>query len=148
LSVILQSNIKLASTLSQEANIENLKDVNISSSCSSRHAQSLTKNIGTPLYLAPEQEKGQTYDEKVDIYALGLILLEMCTNIKTGHERFCLFNDVRKGQKIPNSLRKHYQQEADLIMLMTNADPKSRPSSVEIEKCAEFKSWKEILNKK
>ena len=127
---------------------ETLIDSNLSLSFSKRHAQSLTKNIGTPLYLAPEQEKGQNYDEKVDIYALGLILLEMCTFIKTGHERFCMFNDIRKCQKIPESLKKQYKQEAELIVLMTNTDPKMRPSSGEIEKCPEFKAWKEILNKK
>lgn len=36
--------------------------------------------VGTPKYAAPEQmTKGNLVDQRADIYALGLILLEMCT---------------------------------------------------------------------
>lgn len=113
-----------------------------------KNTRSLTKNIGTPLYLAPEQEKGETYDEKVDVYALGLILMEMFTLIKTSHERFKLFNDLRKSHHIPDFIRKNFQLEANLILLMTSSDPKDRPSSEKIEKSSEFKLWKETLCKK
>jgi serine/threonine protein kinase len=54
--------------------------------------------VGTPLYFSPEQTdlfngggKNQKVlrelDDKIDIYALGLILLELSTNIKTSHEK-------------------------------------------------------------
>lgn len=109
---------------------------------------SMTKNIGTPLYLAPEQERGGNYDEKVDVYALGLILLEMFTVIKTGHERFKLFNDLKKSHFIPEILQKSYQNEANLILLMTTSNPKDRPSSEKIEKCKEFQLWKETICRK
>jgi serine/threonine protein kinase len=33
--------------------------------------------VGTPLYCAPEIVKGEIYDEKVDIYSFGLILMDM-----------------------------------------------------------------------
>lgn len=36
-----------------------------------------TINVGSPLYMAPEVIKGNEYSAKADIWALGLVLLEM-----------------------------------------------------------------------
>ena len=36
-------------------------------------------SMGTPLYISPEQVHGQAGNEKSDIYALGVMLYEMCT---------------------------------------------------------------------
>lgn len=33
--------------------------------------------IGTPLYMAPEMLCGTQYDEKIDIWALGVVLYEL-----------------------------------------------------------------------
>jgi serine/threonine protein kinase len=37
----------------------------------------MTRKIGTPSFMAPEQDLEQTYDNKVDVYAYSLILYEM-----------------------------------------------------------------------
>ncbi len=35
--------------------------------------------IGTPFYFSPEMCKGEKYDYKSDIWALGILLYEICT---------------------------------------------------------------------
>ncbi len=42
-------------------------------------------NSGNPYYISPEQAKGQTASELSDIYALGVILYELCTGTVPFH---------------------------------------------------------------
>lgn len=53
-------------------------DFGISKSLDSTMAQALTR-IGTPYYLSPEVCMGKPYDQKNDIWALGVILYQLCT---------------------------------------------------------------------
>ena len=36
--------------------------------------------VGTPLFAAPELFRGEHYDEKVDVYSFGMLLIAMGTN--------------------------------------------------------------------
>jgi serine/threonine-protein kinase len=36
--------------------------------------------FGTPEYMSPEQARGDTVDARVDVYAMGCILFQLCTN--------------------------------------------------------------------
>jgi len=45
---------------------------------------------GTPLYLSPEMLKNSGYDEKIDIWAIGIIAYEL----KFGSAPFCIQNSA------------------------------------------------------
>jgi serine/threonine protein kinase len=57
-------------------------DFGISKVTDASGAPSLTKTgmiMGTPSYMAPEQARGDKVDHRVDVYAVGAILYELCT---------------------------------------------------------------------
>ena len=61
----------------------------------------MTKGVGTEMYMSPEQKEGQTYDRKVDIYALAIIFFELLAGpFDTSHERIVAINNL-KSFKFP-----------------------------------------------
>ena len=105
----------------------------------------LSFKVGTPLYLSPEQANGVVYDEKVDIYAIGLILLELCYNFSTHHEKNTCFENIKR-QIVPKTVEENMKYEASIIKILTNPDPNQRPSSNSILKLEEYKAWKKECN--
>lgn len=98
--------------------------------------------VGTPLYQSPEQIKELSYNEKVDIYAMGLILYEMCGCFKTGMERRVNIENLRNEHKLAKNILEKYPMESELILLMTRLKPSERPSASEILNSQKFKEWK------
>ena len=92
----------------------------------------LKDNVGTPLYQSPEQIENKPYNEKVDIYSLGIILLEMCTLFKTQSERKTVLENVRNKSIIPSSIELNYSLPYHLIKLMTQYQPDLRPDTTTI----------------
>jgi WD40 repeat protein len=41
--------------------------------------------LGTPTYMAPEQQRGEPVDQRVDVFAIGVMLWELCTVQKIPH---------------------------------------------------------------
>ena len=87
---------------------------------------------GTPLYLSPEQKNYKTYNEKVDIYACGITLYEMCSCFSTTMERYEHIMNLKNNQIISNKVSKAYPEESILIQLMTKNDYNERPSAKDI----------------
>lgn len=102
----------------------------------------LTEHVGTPLYQSPEQMQGLYYNEKVDIFAMGLILYEMCASFKTGMHRRESIELLKKDHRLNENMLKEYGLESDLILWMTNIKPNERPSAQEILDSDLFKIWK------
>lgn len=102
----------------------------------------LTQNIGTPLYLSPEQERGEPYDERVDIYSLGLIIFELYCIFSTHHEKHKRFIDLKRSGAIPQLMEREYPLICELITMLTNPKLNERPFINEIR---EKEIYKKIL---
>ena len=100
---------------------------------------------GTPLYLSPEQKNYKTYNEKVDIYACGITLYEMCSCFNTTMERYEQIMNLKNNNIISEKVRKDYPEESNLIQLMTKNDYNDRPSAKEILESELFINLGKIL---
>lgn len=106
----------------------------------------LSVNVGTPFYLAPEQESSTIYDHKVDIFPLGLILLELSHQFVTDHERYSTFKQIRENRGLPETFIASYPEEAELVTWMTSTNPRDRPSAKEVRESEKMRKWKAALD--
>ncbi|KAL3317417.1 hypothetical protein Ciccas_003923 [Cichlidogyrus casuarinus] len=87
-----------------------------------------TDNVGTLLYMSPEQEKSQPYDHHVDIFSLGLIFLELMIPFKTTMERICCLTKAKK-QELPPEFKERHARESELALMMLALEPSRRPET-------------------
>lgn len=87
-----------------------------------------TSTIGTAAFLAPEQVGGGGISEAVDVYALGLVLLESITgeHAFTGTQQEMLAARLARNPTIPPSLPASWRR---LLRAMTARDPADRPDA-------------------
>ncbi len=100
----------------------------------------IKENVGTPLYQSPEQIEGKPYNERVDIYSLGIILLELTTIFKTQSERRHVLEAVRNCGLIPISIHNKYPLEYNLIKMMTDRNPEKRPTTHDLLNSPNYKN--------
>ena len=87
-------------------------------------------SMGTPLYISPEQIHGQPGNEKSDIYALGVMLYEMCTGetpYKGDNPYVILAQRVTGPPDPPSQRNPQISSEVDEVILRCLAmDPANR----------------------
>ncbi|KAL2083311.1 hypothetical protein ACEWY4_021084 [Coilia grayii] len=92
-----------------------------------------TVGKGTETYMSPEQMIQSEYDEKTDIFPLGLICFELLWKLTTGFERAKIWPSLR-NQVFPDEFRKTYSSEHKFIYKMLSKSPEKRPTATEIFK--------------
>jgi tRNA A-37 threonylcarbamoyl transferase component Bud32 len=95
-----------------------------------RHTATGT-TIGTVSYLAPEQVVGGELTQAVDIYALGLVLLEAVTGERafTGPTAEAALARLARDPEVPADLPPAWQ---DLLRAMTAREAADRPSAEQV----------------
>jgi serine/threonine protein kinase len=108
---------------------------------------SLTYEIGTSIYMAPEISHNRDnssdvvdfpsktkYNEKIDIYSLGIIFIELLLNCSTMFEKYTLMKNIKKHinsssqMPIPHLINNIYD---NIIIKMLNNN-KNRPTIYEL----------------
>jgi serine/threonine protein kinase len=133
------SNILLAPNVRREAGwTAKLTDFGIAFSLGDPRVTSPGIVIGTAAYMAPEQVSGAVLTPGVDIYSLGLVLIEALTgepafpaapNVATALRR------LTNSPILPESLDPRW---AALLTRMTSSEPAERPSAEEVADAVTF----------
>jgi serine/threonine protein kinase len=91
-----------------------------------------SSDVGTYLYAAPEVRNGKHYDDKADVYSLGVVLVEIFHSFSTGMERAKVLGNLREGIFPPDFCLDN-PVAFDLAQRMLVMDPPgARPSCFEI----------------
>lgn len=96
----------------------------------------MTRSVGTALYVAPElqSQSNTTYNDKVDMYSLGIIFFEMCYALPTAMERITVLREIRKkDHELPEDFSKPEKaMQGNVINSLICHAPGERPSSAEL----------------
>ncbi|WP_243027529.1 protein kinase domain-containing protein [Thermus albus] len=101
--------------------------------------------IGTPVYMSPEQAKGQKLDHRSDIYSLGIVLYEALTGQPpfTGGYETVIHQQIFQVPTPPKQLNPQIPQVlSDLVLKMLEKDPAKRPTLDEVVQVLSG-SWEE-----
>ncbi|CAI5440054.1 unnamed protein product [Caenorhabditis angaria] len=88
---------------------------------------------GTRTYMAPEQLQNRQISQKIDIFSLGLISIELLIYFPTQMEKLAVFRDLQNG-KCPELFQQFPAEISEFLGFLTNFDAEKRPEAEEILK--------------
>jgi translation initiation factor 2-alpha kinase 4 len=96
----------------------------------------MTHSIGTALYVAPElrSDVAGNYNDKVDMYSMGIIFFEMCFPLQTAMERDYVIRQLRERKHaLPAEFDKSEKAlQGSIITSLISHRPIERPSCTEL----------------
>ncbi|OSS45401.1 hypothetical protein B5807_10427 [Epicoccum nigrum] len=96
----------------------------------------MTRSVGTALYVAPELSStvAGNYNDKVDMYSMGIIFFEMCYPLGTAMERDKEIRVLRERKHaLPAEFdTPHKSMEGSIITSLISHRPSERPSCAEL----------------
>jgi len=118
------------------SNLENVVSPLLTSGGGEAH----TDGVGTALYRPPEQGNSKTYNDKADVFSLGICLFEMCNPpFNTDSERIQTILSLRESRSFPADFSDRVGQNLKAcIEWMTKPDPNARPSAEDLLKSQYF----------
>lgn len=130
-------NILLASNPRRESGwTAKLTDFGIAFSLGNAHVTSPGVVVGTAAYMAPEQVSGADLTPAVDIYSLGLVLIEALTGepaFPSDGTVHSLIHRLTQAPTVPDSIDPRWTA---LLTRMTRVRPEERPAAPEVAKMA------------
>eukprot|EP00494_Astrolonche_serrata_P032637 UN32906 len=109
--------------------------------------ETLKTVMGSPNYLAPEIVQNKPYTEKVDIWALGVVMFQLLTGgeppfiSSKGSVKEVMKKIVNQKLEIPKHIKKDISEKAvDALNLLLQKDPAKRPSCDEVLKHIWFRN--------
>ena len=79
------------------------------------------------------------------MFALGLILCEMCSKFSTIHERIITLSELKFKGKLPAKMLSEFREECEIILMLVNSDPFLRPSAEELLASPQLERWQNSL---
>ena len=108
----------------------------VRSSAAADFEGNFTRSLGTTYYVAPEMKSGFSghYNEKVDMFSLGVIFFEMCYPLSTGMERDQELRAIREpGHTLPASFKQSERVlQGQTIESLLCHNPSERPTASEL----------------